>query len=221
MTLDNHIHLLMLGDSVFDNGVYVPGEPDVSAQVKSHLERSFKSSKLTFHARDGAVMSDVKNQQIKNIPEDITHIALSIGGNDLLGLIQYLDQNRGDSFHQNLQFLSQLKQKFSEEYTEVIQTIDTLGIPFSVCTIYYAGPIEESEAKRVDVKGDVGLSGTNVVVDAFDSAIIDVANKAQNCKEIIDLRWLFDDPGCYANPIEPSCIGGERIAKRLISNLKT
>ena len=102
MNLDNHIHLLMLGDSVFDNGVYVPGEPDVSAQVKSHLERSFKSSKLTFHARDGAVMSDVKNQQIKNIPEDITHIALSIGGNDLLGLIQYLDQNRGDSFHQNL-----------------------------------------------------------------------------------------------------------------------
>ena len=105
MNLDNHIHLLMLGDSVFDNGVYVPGQPDVSAQVESHLERSFKSSKLTFHARDGAVMSDVKNQQIKNIPEDITHIALSIGGNDLLGLIQYLDQNRGDSFHQNLLFL--------------------------------------------------------------------------------------------------------------------
>ncbi len=221
MTLDNHIHLLMLGDSVFDNGVYVPGEPDVSAQVKSHLERSFKSSKLTFHARDGAVMSDVKNQQIKNIPEDITHIVLSIGGNDLLGLIQYLDQNRGDSFHQNLQFLSQLKQKFSEEYTEVIQTIDTLGIPFSVCTIYYAGPTEESGAKRVDVKGDVGLSGTDVVVDAFDSAIIDVANKAQNCKDIIDLRWLFDAPDCYANPIEPSCIGGERIAKRLINNLKS
>ena len=141
----------------------------------------------------GAVMSDVKNQQIKNIPEDITHIALSIGGNDLLGLIQYLDQNRGDSFHQNLQFLSQLKQKFSEEYSEVIQTIDTLGIPFSVCTIYYAGPTEESGAKRVDVKGDIGLSGTDVVVDAFDSAIIDVANKAQNCKDIIDLRWLFDD----------------------------
>ena len=71
------------------------------------------------------------------------------------------------------------------------------------------------------MKGDVGLSGTDVVVDAFDSAIIDVANKAQNCKDIIDLRWLFDDPDCYANPIEPSCIGGERIAKRLISNLKT
>ena len=124
------------------------------------------------------------------------------------------------NFHQNLQFLSQLKQKFSEEYTEVIQTIDTLGIPFSVCTIYYAGPTEESEAKRVDVKGDVGLSGTDVVVDAFDSAIIDVANKAQNCKDIIDLRWLFDDPGCYANPIEPSCTGGERITQRLMSFLK-
>ena len=118
MNLDNHIHLLMLGDSVFDNGVYVPGESDVSEQVKSHLERSFKSSKLTFHARNGAVMSDVKNQQIKNIPEYITHIALSIGGNDLLGLIQYLDQNRGDSFHQNLQFLSQLKQKFSDIHTK-------------------------------------------------------------------------------------------------------
>ena len=63
MNPDNHIHLLMLGDSVFDNGVYVPGEPDVSEQVKSHLERSFKSSTLTFHARDGAVIAMSKTNR--------------------------------------------------------------------------------------------------------------------------------------------------------------
>ena len=216
MNHKKNIHLLMLGDSVFDNGTYVPGEPDVKAQVSERLNLLTLPTELTFKALDGAVMMDVLNHQIQNIPDDTTHIALSIGGNDLLGLIQYLGQKQGDTFQHNLVFLSQLKQKFSEEFQKVIQEIDSLKIPFTVCSIYYAGSIVEEGSKRVELGNDLGFSGTDVVVDAFDAAITEVAEKAEYCRELIDLRWLFDHSECYANPIEPSCIGGEKIADRLI-----
>ena len=204
MNHKNDIHLLMLGDSVFDNGTYVPGEPDVKAQVSKRLNRLSNPTELTFEARDGAVMSDVLNHQIQDIPKDTTHIALSIGGNDLLGLSLYLEEKKGESFQQNLIFLSQLKQKFSKDFQKVIQKINSLDIPFTVCTIYYAGPIEKEGSKRIDLGDELGLSGTDVVVDAFDAAITEVADKAENCNGIIDLRWLYDHPDCYANPIEPS-----------------
>ena len=104
MNHKNDIHLLMLGDSVFDNGTYVPGEPDVKAQVSKRLNRLSNPTELTFEARDGAVMSDVLNHQIQDIPKGTTHIALSIGGNDLLGLGLYLEEKKGESFQQNLIF---------------------------------------------------------------------------------------------------------------------
>ena len=148
----------------------------------------------------------VINQQLKNIPDDTTHIALSIGGNDLLGLIHYLGQKQGDTFQHNLVFLSQLKHKFSEKFQKVIQEIDSLKIPFTVCSIYYAGSIVEVGSKRVELGGEL----------EFVAAITEVAQKAKYCREMIDLRWLFDHSECYANPIEPSCIGGEKIAESLI-----
>jgi len=32
---------------------------------------------------------------------------------------------------------------------------------------------------------------------------------------VIDLRVLFDSPEDYANPIEPSAVGGEKLAKTI------
>ncbi len=54
-------HLILLGDSIFDNGVYVElGQNDVTV----HLERKLISLdwKLDMRAVDGSVVSDVVNQ---------------------------------------------------------------------------------------------------------------------------------------------------------------
>ena len=161
-------------------------------------------------------MSDVLDRQIQLIPEEATHIALSIGGNDLLRLSDNLGDKVGTRFQENLIFLSKLKQKFAEKFRRVIHNINSLGIPFTVCTIYYAGSIVETGEKRIDLGDQLGFAGTDIVVDAFDAAITQVSQKAENCREIIDLRLLFDDTNCYANPIEPSRIGGEKISDRLI-----
>ena len=216
MNNNNNIHFVMLGDSVFDNGSYIPGEPAVEEQVSEQLKFLYPDATLTFKARDGAVMSDVLDRQIQLIPEEATHIALSIGGNDLLDLRGNLGDMVGTRFQENLIFLSKLKQEFAEKFRRVINNIDSLGIPFTVCTIYYAGSIVETGEKRIDLGDQLGFAGTDVVVDAFDAAITQVSQKAENCKEIIDLRILFDNTNCYANPIEPSCIGGEKITDQLM-----
>ena len=214
--MNEDIHLVMLGDSVFDNGRYVPGEPDVHSQVSEQLKLFFPNSELTFVAEDGAVIRDVFERQFQKIPEDATHVALSIGGNDLLGLSHNLQHQVGNNFQDNLIFLSNLKQKFLENYQSVIQKINSLGIPFVVCTIYYAGSIIETENKRIDLGHQLGFAGTDVVVDTFDAAISQVVEKVEYCKGLIDLRFLFDTMDCYANPIEPSRIGGEKITEKLI-----
>jgi hypothetical protein len=73
-------HLILLGDSIFDNGVYVePGQDDVTA----HLERKLVSLDWTLDMRavDGSVVSDVVNQlSHKPISPPCTFV-LSVGGN--------------------------------------------------------------------------------------------------------------------------------------------
>jgi len=44
-------HIVLCGDSIFDNGSYVRGEPDVAEQVREQLP----DSKVTLLAVDGNV----------------------------------------------------------------------------------------------------------------------------------------------------------------------
>src|SRR6185436_5966678 len=75
------IHIVLLGDSIFDNAAYVAGGPDVVRQLREILPSGWRA---TVNALDGAVISDVP-QQLKELPRDATHLVLSIGGNDALG----------------------------------------------------------------------------------------------------------------------------------------
>jgi hypothetical protein len=45
-------HIVLLGDSIFDNGAYVSGGPDVVAQLRSRLPQGWEATLL---AVDGAV----------------------------------------------------------------------------------------------------------------------------------------------------------------------
>jgi hypothetical protein len=53
------IHIILLGDSVFDNAAYVSRDPDVLRQLKQMLPQGRKATLL---ARDGAVISEIGNQ---------------------------------------------------------------------------------------------------------------------------------------------------------------
>ncbi len=82
------MHIFMIGDSVFDNGVYVrSGEPEFQTQVAALLP---KGGRVSSAARDGAVIAGV-HEQLARLSKDATHIVVSAGGNDALQVSNLLD----------------------------------------------------------------------------------------------------------------------------------
>ena len=73
-------HVLLLGDSIFDNAPYTAGGPCVIEQLSEALPRG---SSATLRAVDGATTDDVP-RQLSRLPRDVTHLVLSVGGNDAL-----------------------------------------------------------------------------------------------------------------------------------------
>jgi len=86
------MHLVLLGDSVFDNGFYTDGKPDVVSQVGELLPDAWKASLL---AVDGSTTEDIP-AQVERIPEGASHLGLSVGGNDSIqasGLVGGFEEN--------------------------------------------------------------------------------------------------------------------------------
>src|SRR5579859_5387716 len=80
-------HLVLLGDSVFDNAYYVSAGFDVHNQLQRRLASAWQISLL---AKDGSTMSDIANQ-LNKLPKDATHLILSVGGNDAILQMGLLD----------------------------------------------------------------------------------------------------------------------------------
>ena len=78
--------LVLLGDSIIDNKIYVlDGEFSVLEHIQSKTEIP-----VTQLALDGATTDDVLDNQLSNISSEASHIVLSVGGNDLLNEIGFL-----------------------------------------------------------------------------------------------------------------------------------
>ncbi|NJM00682.1 MAG: hypothetical protein HC924_18785 [Synechococcaceae cyanobacterium SM2_3_2] len=60
------VHLELLGDSIFDNGIYVPDEPCLDVQLAAYVEQ------VTLLSVDGDVTTDVM-QQAEGIPASASH----------------------------------------------------------------------------------------------------------------------------------------------------
>src|SRR5881628_2070787 len=86
-------HVALLGDSIFDNGAYVRGGPDVVTHLRGVLPSGWTAS---LHAVDGAVIDDVE-RQLARLPSDTTHLVVSAGGNDALGHAGLLDRRATSS----------------------------------------------------------------------------------------------------------------------------
>jgi hypothetical protein len=79
-------HLVLLGDSIFDNAAYVGGEPTVIDQVQAKLPSGWP---VSLFAVDGNTSVHVP-QQLKSLPSDCTHLVLSAGGNDAIGCLDLM-----------------------------------------------------------------------------------------------------------------------------------
>jgi hypothetical protein len=173
-------HVVLLGDSIFDNKAYVAPGPDVIVEVRAALP---SGSSATLTAVDGAVTSDVK-AQLKLVPADTTHLIVSAGGNDALqekGLIE----EKARSVAEVLDKLAKVE-SFQKSYAAMLDAAVARRLPAGVCTIYEARYQDPTTRK-------VAAAGLSI----FNDAILREAFKRG--MPVIDLRIMFDDDADYAN----------------------
>jgi hypothetical protein len=186
-------HVILLGDSILDNAAYVRGGPDVVRQLRSKLPAGFEATLL---ARDGAVTREVRSQ-LARLPRDATHLVVSAGGNDALGASFMLGQRVAD-VAEALSLLETAQNRFAADYSETAKAVLGAGLPAAFCTIYDTPP--SSPDHRI-VRTALALFNDVITRAAFAGGA-----------GLIDLRLICDSDEDYANPIEPSVQGGDKIA---------
>jgi lysophospholipase L1-like esterase len=192
-------HIVLLGDSIFDNAAYVAGGPDVVRQLREILPAGWRA---TLNARDGAVIADLP-QQLKTLPSDATHLVVSLGGNDALSESGLLDR-KVTSMAEALELITAVRARFRSAYAGMLDQVLQQRLPLAVCTIYEAR-FPEPVTRRLAATALTAINDT-ITREAF----------ARNL-DCIDLRILCDDDRDFANPIEPSVHGGAKIAKAILT----
>ena len=187
-------HVVLLGDSIFDNAAYVAGAPDVIRQVRKRLPQG---SKATLVAVDGNKIGDV-GRKLRRVPLDATHLVLSIGGNDALGSSDFLSAP-ARSTAEALSGLADIGDDFERGYLAMLTDVLAHELPMAICTIYYPR-FPDAALQKVAV----------AALTVFNDCIVRAA--FAHGLPLLDLRLICTEAGDYANPIEPSAQGGEKIA---------
>ena len=191
-------HIVLLGDSIFDNASYVAGGPDVAAHLKREMPEGWR---VTLSAIDGATTGSIPTQY-NRIPRDATHLVLSIGGNDALMNVDIL-QRRASTVADALEHLATMRDRFEQAYRVVVANLRKNDLPLTVCTIYN-GNFGDHVMQR--------LAPTALIM--FNDVILRTAFELG--LPAIELRIVCSEPEDYANPIEPSVQGGRKIAQAII-----
>jgi lysophospholipase L1-like esterase len=194
-------HIVLLGDSIFDNARYVPGNPSLVEQARKFLLHGWRATLL---AVDGHVTEDV-SRQLARLPVDATHLFVSAGGNDALGESSLLNEP-ACTVGEALLILHEMRTRFRDAYREMLRNLAAASRPTVLCTIYDAIP-GLGEAERT-------------ALASFNEIILRLAFAAG--LPVIDLRLVCGERTDYSHisPIEPSATGGAKIA-RLIAEAAT
>ena len=191
-------HVVLLGDSIFDNAAYVHGSPDVITHFNSILPQDWKATLL---AVDGSISTDVIDQ-ITDIPESATHLIVSAGGNDGLSKADIL-QRPATSVASSVEQLAAIRAEFQEKYRRMLNSLLALKKPLAVCTVYdpnFPDPLMQ----RL----------TTTALNIFNDCILREA--ITHGLPVIDLRLICKEPEDYANEIEPGVAGGRKIAEAIL-----
>ena len=192
--------VLLIGDSIIDNGAYVsPGEPDVTQQLQALLPQH----PVVKRALDGAVCADVLHSQLGDL-EHNDRIILSVGGNDALQHIDLLEAATATTTKDVLVRLWTIRADFRRTYASLLDHLK--GRPVLVLTVY--NPCFDGHGMDTSYQ-----QAAESAVSIFDDVIQQEAH--HRSFDVLELRTLFSDRADYANPIEPSAVGGAKLAKAM------
>ncbi|AZZ94942.1 SGNH/GDSL hydrolase family protein [Hahella sp. KA22] len=194
--INTPVHIVLVGDSIFDNASYVDEGDSVVEQLQAVMGNDVT---VTLIAVDGSVTTDV-SEQLVDFPDDASHVIVSCGGNDALSVINILDA-RVNTVGAAMRAMDRERDAFRSNYSNMLEALLERSPNLVVCTVYNNIP---------------GL-GTETVAGLalFNEIILEEAIARR--LPIIDLRNLCQDVGDYSarSPIEPSAQGGRKIAKAI------
>ncbi len=195
-------HVVLLGDSIFDNAAYVGGGPDMIKQLRECLPTGWQA---TLRAVDGSQTTNV-TRQLENLPSDTSFLIVSVGGNDAIDASAVLARE-ARSVAEALQWLAGAADQFEYNYQTMLRAVLNCQTPTALCTIYYPR-FPEPDFQRVAI----------TALAVFNDCIIRAA--FTHGLPLIDLRLVCNDDADFANPIEPSVQGGAKITatiKRVVT----
>lgn len=178
------------------------GAPDVVHQVRERLP---SGTKATLLAVDGSRIEDVR-EQLRRLPADTTHLIVSVGGNDALGRGDFLGAP-ARSVAEALAGLAEIGDGFERDYLAMLAEVLAHGLPTTLCTIYYPR-FPEPALQRIAVAA-LAVFNDCIIRAAFAHGI-----------PLLDLRLVCTEDADYANPIEPSARGGEKISQAIARMLE-
>ena len=189
-------HIVLLGDSIFDNASYVPTGTEVEAQLKSRLGEQYQVQLL---ARDGSVLEDMAAQVacLGDFVQASNRLVVSCGGNDVLGLVGHLHSPVRSALNAT-ELLASWQTRFQSNYQRMLDLVLSKEIPTAVSTIYDAMP---------------GLApGVRAMLALFNDVILREA--AVRRLPVLDLRLVCTEATDYSSSslIEPSANGSRKIA---------
>ncbi len=196
-------HIVLLGDSIFDNKVYVGAEPDVIAHLRRIIPADWRA---TLNAVDGAVVENV-GAQLSRIPADATHLVVSVGGNNALMNADVL-QLKANSAAEVLNVLANRAGDFESQYRRMLENVLRRGLPTAVSTVYYPN-FPDALVQKI----------ATTALTVFNDVIIRQAILAG--VPVLDLRLICNEADDYANTIEPSGKGGGKIAAKISEVVRT
>jgi hypothetical protein len=143
---------------------------------------------------------------LRHLPADATCLVLSVGGNDALGHIDFLGAPAG-TVAEALLGLAEIAAGFEREYHGMLAEVLAYGLPTVICTIYYPR-FPDPDLQKIAV----------AALTVFNDCIIRAA--FTHGIPLLDLRFVCKEEGDYADPIEPSAQGGEKIARAIAEILE-
>lgn len=191
-------HIVLLGDSIFDNKAYVGTESDVISHLRTTIPKDWKA---TLKAVDGNIAEDV-SRQLSELPQEATHLFVSVGGNnaimnaDILGL-------KTNSSAEVFSILADRTDNFEFHYNNMLKAVLERNLPTAVCTIYFPN-FSDAVMQKIAI----------AALSAFNDVIIRQAISVNI--PILDLRLICNNANDYANEIEPSGEGGKKIASKIV-----
>ena len=181
--LTNSNYIILIGDSVLNNSIYVPSGKSVSDFLKS------KTNNVLNLAKDGATIIDLYSQLDKisiDLNNSNTYIFISACGNDILNSrTQLNDMDIKNLFEKYINFLKALKVKLGDTEINVLN----LYLPTNLLYLTYKSSI-----------------------DQWNKLIRENSNKDGFKYNIIDLHSQLTKPSDFVYDIEPSESASEKIA---------